>query len=555
MRILVRTLSQKSRRSDTRQDVPLQGSRLRIGRGTNQDIHLPNLRVALAHAELVEGPDGKIRLTTPLASGFQHNGSTVQAAILSVDDQIDMGGFKLRIGAAAGCDLVIEISEDPAARGRETETALLQRAKLDLAAAGLTKRRWAFGLAGSILFICLVVPLIAATVPGVGHWLRLLPLVPSDHAWSAGKVSAAHAHFGTDCRACHTIPFVATRNSACLKCHQNTAHHVDSDVANLGMFDGARCGSCHFEHAGRESISRRDEGLCVNCHADLKSILTATHVQDVANFGTAHPDFRPALIYTLGDKQIVRRVALGDKAGLREKPGIEFSHAGHLNPAGIESPHGHVKLTCADCHQVEPGGGAMQPITFGRTCHECHALNIPGDVVREAPHGSIPGALGAIKDYYYAWALRGGYPNLFAPDSVQQRRRPGRPITATEQQEALAWAAKTTELAATEMFAYTPCGVCHTAEPVGAGWRMAPVRIPRTWLPQAHFSHAQHDTQACTDCHLGAAKSTTSAEVLLPGIATCRTCHASGDAGEGKLASTCVTCHRFHRAKVARLTE
>ncbi|MGH8597612.1 MAG: FHA domain-containing protein, partial [Gammaproteobacteria bacterium] len=449
MRILVRYLSQKSKTSDTRQDVPLQGSPLRIGRGTDQDIHLPNLRVALNHAELIDGQDGKIRMQTRLATGFLYNGTTVRGAILSAGDQIDLGGFKIRVGRAAGCDLALEISEDAASRGHETEAALLQRAKLDLRAAGLTKRRWALGLAFGILAAFLLVPLIAALAPGAGHWLRMLPLLPSDHAWSSGKVSDAHAHFGTDCNACHTVPFVPTRNSACLHCHQKTPHHADPETLKLGLFDGARCGACHFEHAGRASISRRDEGLCVRCHAEPKSISPNIKVEAVTDFGTGHPEFRPTLSFALGDKTVTRRTAIG--VALREAPGIEFSHLGHLNPAGVAGPRGTVVLGCADCHQVEAGGGRMQPITFERNCHECHQLNIPGDVVREAPHGDPEAARSAIEDYYHAWARRGGYPNLFAPDGVRQRRRPGQPLTRPQPQEALAWDAKTTALSGADM--------------------------------------------------------------------------------------------------------
>ena len=50
MRILVRYVTHKSKLNDTSQEVSLSGSRLKIGRGTDQDIHLSNLRVALAHA-------------------------------------------------------------------------------------------------------------------------------------------------------------------------------------------------------------------------------------------------------------------------------------------------------------------------------------------------------------------------------------------------------------------------------------------------------------------------------------------------------------------------
>ncbi len=561
MRILLRYLSHKTKTSDTRQDIPLQGPKLRIGRGTDQEIHLANLRIALAHAELIEGPDGKIRLQALVATGFHYNGMVVQAAALSPGDQLDLGGYHFRVGEAAGCNLALEISEDAAARGRETEAALLKRAKLDLAATGLKRRPWAVGLAGGIAVLFLVLPLIAALVPTAGKWLRFLPLMPSDHVWSSGAVSESHAHFGTNCTACHTIPFLPTRNSACLKCHQDTPHHVEAEVLKTGMFDDVRCGTCHHEHTGKASIIRRDEGLCTNCHKDLKSVLAGTKVSDAHSFDNAHPEFRPLITNYIGAKKLTQRIPVTDKKALRESPGLEFSHASHLQVEGLESPtRGTVKLACADCHTPEPGGGRMQPVSFEKTCHECHQLNIPGDVVREVPHGNVAAALGTIRDYYTAWALRGGYPNAFAPDVVQTRRRPGQALTPSEQGAALDWAEKTTKLASAEMLAYTTCGVCHTVEPTGQGegadaWRMKPVNIPHAWLPQSHFNHGQHKTQACSDCHTGVDHSETSADVMLPGIESCRTCHGSGNAGQGKLASTCITCHKFHRAKTARLTQ
>ena len=561
MRILVRYVSHKSKLNATLQEVPLQGARLKIGRGTDQDIHLANLRVALAHAELVEGRNGQIRLQSHLAAGFHYNGAVVQAAMLAPDDRIELGGFIIRVGSAPGSDLVLDIAEDPAARGNETEIALRKRARMDLAAAGLRKRPLALGLALAVVVLMLLIPLVAATVPAAGKWLRFLPLMPSDHAWSSGMVSAAHAHIGTNCTTCHTVPFLPTRNSACLSCHQNTVHHVESDRLKTGLFEGARCGSCHQEHLGRSSLVRHDERLCVKCHGDLKRVAPDTQVADVRNFAVDHPEFRPPIVHDEGTRAIVQRVVLSDTKALHESPGIEFSHQQHLAAAGIASPQrGAVKLACADCHQVEPGGGRMRPVSFEKNCHECHQLGIPGDSVREAPHGDVAAMIATVADYYQAWALRGGYPNVLAPRVVQTRRLPGQGLAPAVQQDALSWAQHSSELATAEMLAYTACGTCHTVRPTGIGegataWRLSPVRIPHEWLPQSHFSHARHDTQACADCHAGASKSDTSADVLLPGIATCRTCHGSGDADEGKLASTCVNCHQFHRAKTAHLTD
>lgn len=559
MRILVRYVSHKGKLNDTLQEVPLTGSRLKIGRGTDQDIHLSNLRVALAHAELIEGQDGQVRLQSHLAAGFHYNGDVVQSAVLDAGDRIELGGHILRVGDAAGCDLALEVSEDTSTRGREMEAALLKRARLDLTAAGLRKRPVALAAAGIILVLFLLVPIIAATVPAAGKWLRMLPLLPSDHAWQSGAVSDAHANFGVNCNACHTIPFVPTRNAACLTCHKGTAHHVDNEILKTGLFKGQRCASCHHEHTGKSSLIRKDEGLCVSCHSDLKDKHKDTQLLDVRSFGEDHPEFRATLARDVDGKQVLERVPLSDAKALHETPGIEFSHQGHLDPKGIESPsRGTVKLACGDCHQAEPGGGRMQAVKFENNCHECHQLNIPGDVVREVPHGDLKGAVNGVSDYFQAWALRGGYPNALAPNGVQTRRLPGQPISEADKQDALSWAARNAEMTTAEMLAYTTCGKCHTVKPTGKGngaeaWHIDPVRIPDAWLPAAHFSHKQHDTQPCSDCHAQADKSETSADVMLPGIATCRTCHGSGDAGEGKLASGCVTCHGFHQAKDAKL--
>jgi len=558
VRILVRHITRKTKGGATHQDQLLSGTRLTLGRGTDQDIHLPNLRVALAHAELIESPDGRIRLQSGIASGFRYNGTAVQVAVIVPGDRVEIGSFELVFGSAPGADLCVDIAEDQSAKGREMEDALLKRSRQSLQAAGLHKRPLALGLAGTLAVLFLLVPLIAAIVEPVGHLLRKLPVVPSDHAWSSGEISQAHAHIAQRCEACHTTPFMPTRNEACLACHKSTPHHVEQPLLDAGLFEDFRCGSCHHEHTGKASIVRHDEQLCVRCHSDLKDVVADTRLENAEHFGDGHPQFKPMVVRQVGDKRLEVRVSLDDKKDLKEQPNLEFPHKSHLRPEGIKSPtRGTVKLACADCHQVEPGGGRMRPIEFEQHCHDCHQLRIPGDVEREAPHGDLDAALAAIDDYFAAWALRGGYPNEFAPHAVQLRRRPGREMSEQERLDALAWAQNMSRMATSEMLGYTTCGVCHKAEPTGGegadAWRMAPVNIPYAWYPKSRFSHAQHATQPCADCHVGADKSETSADINLPGIETCRNCHGGANAGEGQLASTCITCHEFHRAREARV--
>jgi hypothetical protein len=62
-------------------------------------------------------------------------------------------------------------------------------------------------------------------------------------------------------------------------------------------------------------------------------------------------------------------------------------------------------------------------------------------------------------------------------------------------------------------------------------------------MPHANFDHSQHGLVDCASCHAAATTSQQSSDVLLPGIATCRSCHHSGaEAAE----SRCFECHTYH---------
>ncbi len=64
MRFLIRTWTRQGGENVSR-DRELDSERLRIGRGTDQDIELPDLRVAMAHAELVRSGKNAMLVTRP----------------------------------------------------------------------------------------------------------------------------------------------------------------------------------------------------------------------------------------------------------------------------------------------------------------------------------------------------------------------------------------------------------------------------------------------------------------------------------------------------------
>jgi transcription elongation factor Elf1 len=70
-----------------------------------------------------------------------------------------------------------------------------------------------------------------------------------------------------------------------------------------------------------------------------------------------------------------------------------------------------------------------------------------------------------------------------------------------------------------------------------------PTNISARWFKKASFDHAAHQALTCASCHANAATSTSSADLLLPGIDTCRQCHNSAKTSAG---AACSTCHVYH---------
>ena len=86
------------------------------------------------------------------------------------------------------------------------------------------------------------------------------------------------------------------------------------------------------------------------------------------------------------------------------------------------------------------------------------------------------------------------------------------------------------------------CALCHQVQPVAnaAPFIAKPVFIER-WMPQARYDHAKHTMVKCDDCH-HTTRSRLTSDVLMPGIASCVTCHSP----KGKVVAECTTCHSYH---------
>lgn len=509
-----------------------EGETLSVGRSRASAIALPGLWVGETHLRLrlTSGGGCEVEAVAPYRFGVDGR-SGLERATLEIGQTLAVGPHRLQRLPVAGPEdlrLSLQLNAVPPHR----------LGPLDLAAAGLRMRRPAWALAGVLLLLTLVIPMWMAFLPAEApprQWL------PTDALWSSGPISHAHQHLAGDCRSCHTDAFIPVSDTTCQNCHEGLADHVqDPRLLQASGLDQQGCNQCHKEHGGSHAILPQHPGLCAECHARPAEHTGTLALAAVHDFGKAHPDFRVQVVAAWqGDQpQFVRRPLAEAPADLS---GLTFSHQGHLQP-DLEGPNGPEALACSSCHAPGPGRVGFQPIAFEPHCQRCHAVG--GEAAGAAlplPHGDPAAA---------AWMLEQVAPQaldeLTAALKAPLRRRAGHEIEPPPPLAEADWVRG--------QLGPRLCGKCHEPHSgieQGAATELAvaPVHLAQSWWPQARFSHAPHQATSCDSCH-AAATSTVSSDVLLPDIATCRSCHVGVAAREG-VRSTCVDCHGFHTATSA----
>jgi predicted CXXCH cytochrome family protein len=528
-------------------------SELTLGSAPDQYLQVPHQDVEPRHATLRAASKGRLLLTALTPKGVLVNGRRAMRATLSANDTFKLGETTVTVqGLNQASQYVLRVT-DPYTADEASSAASTHQA---LPPPRFSISFWSWTLTIGVAAIFLLVPMGTFVAPAVRKLMRTTPLVPSDALWSSGPLHAAHRFIGNDCTACHVNPFERVRNSECEKCHADVQHHIDVRSADVRLFDKERCAACHFEHKEPATLVLRDQRLCTDCHARLDKLKHNSLVENSANFGTDHPEFRLAV---LREDDIVapgqwepQWLDSGNPASLKEDSHLKFSHAQHLDPKGIKSPTGERVLQCGDCHRPNSSGREMMPIRMEVQCSGCHTLLFDeNDPASGVPHGDLPRMFKVLREHFSQQYLdttgRGRAPNGL--------RRPGdetREISLAEQRRARDWADTEALKMARELLEKRVCVDCHTVTRVVGGtgfdqWRVSPVRLTQNWMPRARFNHAAHTTQACTTCHEGAERSKVSSDILMPRLAKCRECHGDGDASDtNKLSSDCVLCHRFH---------
>ena len=413
-------------------------------------------------------------------------------------------------------------------------------------------------------WLSLVLPLLALS------WITWRGFSGDHRVYSSGRMSRAHAVLEKECAACHVQTASAfsakAADSACLDCHDGPIHHAVSPSGGIRL----ACAECHTEHRGRVKLSAATDQACAKCHGNLKASHPDTrYASRIENLKGSHPEFAP----------------LRPMAGLPPMdPGtIKLNHAIHMKPIR-RGPNGDlVKLECGNCHHstaaapdltysdakhrtaavsykdgeehlpapiegLKPpkpvtGRELMAPVKFADACAGCHLLTFDKRFDEGVPHDK--------PEIVHAFLVKKFQQYISAyPAEVRVQRDPGRDLSGKPlppQVRILTpaqWVAERTA-DAEELLWRKTCKQCHvlTTSQNSALAQVASANVRTSWMPHAKFDHDAHRGFSCVSCHLKTLTSTESSDILLPGIATCKACHAPGP---GHADSRCSECHTYH---------
>lgn len=353
--------------------------------------------------------------------------------------------------------------------------------------------------------------ILSLAVTGLGlAWVLGSLATNSGAVFNAGPLSKGHHILEGNCATCHTGTALWGRKveeQACVTCHDGPAHKEQQTFT-------PPCLSCHIEHKG--AAVEITDASCTQCHGKLQTNTGKLNVAaKVTGFDSTHPEF--AAVKAPAD--------LGT---------IKFGHQVHLKP-DLRGPDGPVQLTCGTCHK--PGGsGPMSTVTFKDNCESCHRLEFHRKIDKVLPHDKPEVALAfarkALTEYI---AAHPGDVNIVEPaiDPRIMTTRLGPAGNAAE------WIRRGMEDTETLMRRKT-CIECHT---LTADFHIPKAQVAKRWMPNAKFDHRPHQLVACAECHGKTAGSKETADLLLPGIATCQQCHRTQNPSAS---AACTECHIYH---------
>lgn len=564
MKVILRSIDRTASGREIVRERELAGEAVTIGRATTNTIVLADLSVEQHHATLTVAPSGtRLTMTAATKHAFLFEGGKHHEVSFdpATGGEFVFGTYRLAFAPEGG--------------DGEDEERLICTVSREERGEGARDAVRAFALANALpgkrpmAWIALLGVLIAfLAIPVWSHLNRADRSagakgpdgVMMDAAWSPGKLSDAHHALENNCEACHVEPFVAVRDDTCLACHKDVADHaaqprLASARGPMGRFDAFQwqvaetfgkegpeaCVTCHTEHEGEGRMQPAAQQFCSDCHATLASRLKDTRLGNAGDFGTNHPQFQAAVFTTIGS-DATRRMSLAGRP--KEASGLRFNHDAHLDPRGgvarmaVSLGEYRAPLQCSDCHTPAPNGIGFEPIVMEDDCESCHSLvyDKVGSTFRTLRHGDVA-------------QMRA---DLMAMDRVPRsaltsgRRRPGSVGAASgARYPNFGPPIRNYTSIARALSPDGVCGECHYPAATAQGPGVLPVNLQSRYMTGGRFEHEDHAQESCASCHQ-AATSGSASDLLLPGIATCRTCHGGESDARADVPSSCAMCHSYH---------
>jgi hypothetical protein len=433
-------------------------------------------------------------------------------------------------------------------------------------------------------WLSLLLPLLAFL------WITERTIFKDSRVYSSGRLSEPHAVLEKECAACHVQKAGAfsakAANNACLDCHDGPVHHATQTATPA-------CATCHTEHRGRINIAAASNQACAECHSDLVANGgTSRYASNIRSFEDGHPEHAV--------------LVMDASRTLRGPSTVKLNHAIHMQPIRRGPIGPIVQLDCGDCHRpaavplpatysdsnyvgakvsyretvrlVPPvvntlsprhpasGRELMAPVKFANACAGCHLLTFDKRLDFGVPHDEPEVVRAFVVKKFQQYIAE-------HPNELRELRDPNRDLTGKSLSPEFRvltpaqWVAERTS-DAQELLWRKTCSQCHVltlrheggldALPRFPPWlrapndnrfdqkplpEIAPTLTTLRWMPHAKFDHDAHRGFSCVSCHEKTLKSTESSDVLIPGIATCKACHAPGPE---HAESRCFECHTYH---------
>lgn len=528
------------------------GDVLTLGASSDRDIIIEWPGVQLRHATARLTDKQQLRVESNTQTGLVVGEQQQHQATITPGQHFTIGnhefGFTIEHGQAVLTVTINELLAKPV--GAEPKTRL--------AHANVSKRRWSLGLLAFIGLAFLVLPLVNRGIQDMTGSDTVNYVLPSDSSWNTGSFHPAHQFFANDCSTCHNKAFTQVTNETCMGCHEAVALHYEAAILPSGEHQEIACQSCHKEHNGSTELVMDDKKLCVNCHQDIDDFTHGKSEQaSVSDWESTHPEITLQMHHWDSVSQQWNASQQDASNPAAEKSGVLFPHDIHLDAAGFDIGEDQPKvLGCADCHQPEPGGALMAPVSMEEHCESCHRLDF--DLARPeltVRHGDIHATLRDIAGLKGLDAL---LPELEAeskqtqarPPVVSKLKRPGK------QAKSAAYIKQITTLAglAEELIEKRGCATCHTVNKdheafkenrLLDAWTIDPVHLSERWIDDSEFDHSGHTSIDCATCHMEIENSESAEDVHIPSRDNCLQCHGN-PGNDGLSESQCVDCHSYH---------